>query len=82
VATLPLEVYEKIAVLEAIVENDYDVVRAARLLRVAPNTLYRKLSRWGLTSPMWSRGKQVLRRDFLDRCEAIQEALRQLRPSR
>jgi hypothetical protein len=80
VPTLPLEVYEKIAVLEAIVENHYDVVQAARLLRIAPNTLYRKLGRWGLISPMWaSKGKPVLRKDFLDRCSAIQEALREVK---
>jgi Bacterial regulatory protein, Fis family len=76
-AMRPLELTEKIAILEALVECHYDVLAASNVLRVTTSTIYRKLRRWGLMPPMFSPtpGGKVLRKDFLDRCAAIHETL-------
>ena len=75
---------EKGAVLEAIVEARYDVRVAARALRVSKTTIYRKLRRWNLTPPMFAArvGGRVLRKDFVERCEAIREALKEVNLSK
>jgi Bacterial regulatory protein, Fis family len=71
---------EKIAVLQAIVQSRYDLRAAARGLVVGRTTLYRKLRQWNLTPPMFAAraGARVLRKDFVNRCEAIREALKEV----
>lgn len=47
----PLETVEKIAVLSAIVEIDFDVQDAANKLGISSRTIYRLLKRWELFRP-------------------------------
>lgn len=79
--TRPLEVVEKVTVLDSLVRGRFSVRVASEALGLSRTTVYAKLRRWGLTSPMFSdrAGRRVLRKEYHERCQAIRRALDEAR---
>lgn len=76
-----LAAVEKVTILDALVTGRYSVRLASEALGLSRTTVYAKLRRWGLTSPMFSNraGRSVLRKEYHERCQAIRRALDEAR---
>lgn len=82
-ATRPLELVVKMAILEAVVEHGYSIPSAAKALQISPMTVYRKLKKWRIEPPYGEGhpgdGGSVLMKDFRRRAEVILRVLHELK---
>lgn len=69
----------KRTVLDAIVQNDFNMDAAATSLAIARRTIFYMMKRWNLATPLnGGRESQVKWRDYSARCDAIRQALNSL----
>lgn len=69
----------RVAVLEAIVEADYDVIKAAGNLGISRPTIYRMLIRWKLPTPVGGNPGRVKFSEYTARCKELKDHLDSLK---
>jgi Bacterial regulatory protein, Fis family len=77
----PLWKTEKLAILDAVIEADFNPQQAAKGLKIGKTSLYRKLKLWGIRTPFDTRreGQGIAYSVFNQRCQDIRAAAEKLR---